>query len=389
VSHVEIRIPEEVFNRGSAKKFEKFVGDRVGKERAREILRAVLTDRVQQIAQRYVAAMRRQVIEILAIRHELARSYNEVIAHLSAGGRPESLPQRLRPEAFDEIFNRLQGAFDGLVDPQSFLEELGRSEPTPRATRQSRQAEDLSDSLRLLQRRYGATIEALPEGPRVQERVDGVHRLIADSRFEEATAALANLNHDLDLARNYLLESGTADRGAIEAEAAERGLSPDERTRLANREGLRIAPDDLIAEGSPELPLDQIEINRRPFLSLEDRAELAEILALARRGRKEAIDAGYRYERLVKRVMPKEELVDRHGRLPDLGQREITISGRDAGFGSQKIRQFWVDITDLGEIDLIVPELSPEALTHLRRIGRRAELRLGITVEIRVTVTAP
>jgi len=130
VTELEIRVPETVYRRPSVEHFEDFLSEKVGSEKAKGIVRSIVTDRIAELAQQYVAKMRRQVIEVLHIRNRLRAHYQEVIAHFARGGTPEALPARLQPAAFDALFSELAQAMDRLKTPESFLAGVREAEAT-------------------------------------------------------------------------------------------------------------------------------------------------------------------------------------------------------------------------------------------------------------------
>lgn len=129
MTEIRVPIPEVVFRRQSVESFREFLGrENVEPRRADGIIESIVSNRIGELAQRYVATMRRQVIEVLHIRQELRLRYRQVVEHLTMGGVSSKLPPHLEPAAFDAMFTRLSEAMDRLEPPEKFLEAVRQAE---------------------------------------------------------------------------------------------------------------------------------------------------------------------------------------------------------------------------------------------------------------------
>jgi hypothetical protein len=134
VTEIRVRIPDAVFHRESVNRFREFLvrgrdsREHIEPTRAEGIIQSIVTNRIGELAQRYVATMRHQVIEVLHIRQELRMRYREVMEHFTSGGASSKLPPHLEAAAFDEMFTRLSEAMDRLEPPEKFLEGVRQAE---------------------------------------------------------------------------------------------------------------------------------------------------------------------------------------------------------------------------------------------------------------------
>ncbi len=129
MTEIRVPIPEVVFTRQSVNSFREFLGrEHVEPTRAEGIIHSIITDRIGELAQRYVATMRHQVIEVLHIRQELRLRYRQVVEYLTMGGVSLKLPPHLEPAAFDAMFTRLSEAMDRLEPPEKFLQGVREAE---------------------------------------------------------------------------------------------------------------------------------------------------------------------------------------------------------------------------------------------------------------------
>lgn len=124
----------------------------------------------------------------------------------------------------------------------------------------------------------------------------------------------------------------------------------------------------------------EVRIFKDPFISEAHRAELNEILELAKTNPQEA---GNRFAKLTGKSEGWTEIAEvttvRHGRIGrrwDFGStKEITIEGRAGKMGGDKLDQLWFDLNERGVIDLTVPKLHPDAADQLARLaGEWAQL---------------
>jgi hypothetical protein len=124
----------------------------------------------------------------------------------------------------------------------------------------------------------------------------------------------------------------------------------------------------------------EVRIFKDPFISEAHRAELNEILELAKTNPQEA---GNRFAKLTGKSEGWTEIAEvttvRHGRIGrrwDFGRtKEITIEGRAGKMGGDKLDQLWFDLNERGVIDLTVPKLHPDAADQLARLaGEWAQL---------------
>ena len=103
--------------------------------------------------------------------------------------------------------------------------------------------------------------------------------------------------------------------------------------------------------------------------------------------------AGNRWQKLVAgdlKGADVQEMFRRPGRRMDIGTgHEVTIEGWKGPFGSSKLDQFWLDLRDLGKIQVTVPRLSKQASSQLSRLGAQAETEFGREVLILVRQTLP
>lgn len=162
------------------------------------------------------------------------------------------------------------------------------------------------------------------------------------------------------------------------------------RTRRPGRRRERIRPrlTRRRIEVLPEaIPTKRFAPFREPFRDAALRAEQDKILRLPDR-----FQAGREYQRLVARDLGATGLgpFSREGRIMDIGtHHEVTIEGMTGRFSSGKFDQLWIDLEDLGQIQLTVPRLSEEARSQLLRLGRQFELESGSEVLIIVRETLP
>jgi hypothetical protein len=239
--------------------------------------------------------------------------------------------------------------------------------------------EDLARARRLLDREF----EDSARKDFHKRWFDEVERLLKQGETDEAWRKLERqvkrLVDDVDQQR-----PGTDRAAALDDTGMQDRETPSQRLR--NLEGLRVAP-----EIDPQGPLLAVEQMTRSKAELPP-AFYKEQADLVANRRLSATELGIAYEALLKRYLPKESTIGRPGRRPDIGMAEITIEGVDSGLGRRKLRQLWVDITDLAAVRLYVPRMGPEAEHMVRRVAAEAEamikrdLRPGrqrrVTVEI-------
>jgi hypothetical protein len=157
------------------------------------------------------------------------------------------------------------------------------------------------------------------------------------------------------------------------------------REKLPQVEGLRVRPP---MTDVAQLPPSRFRTWEEGFHNDVDLAEYDRIMELAR---SDPQRAGRDYQRLAAGDLGASELQEfsrRPGRRMDIGPgNEVTIEGRDHGFGKGKLNQLWLDLMDLKQIKLTVPRLSEEARTQLGRLGGQAEEVLHEEVMIFVQQT--
>lgn len=115
-----------------------------------------------------------------------------------------------------------------------------------------------------------------------------------------------------------------------------------------------------------------------------------QILELARHDPRQA---GHQYQQLIAedlRAVDVQEMFRRPGRRMDIGNvKEVTIEGWRGPFSTNKLDQLWIDLRDLGRVDLTVPKLSRAAEDQLMRLKAQARQMLGREVSISIRETLP
>ena len=162
---------------------------------------------------------------------------------------------------------------------------------------------------------------------------------------------------------------------------------------------ISLGPEDRAGANTPELPPSRLRVFRSQV-----RSNLKQVhddaIALHQ---SDPQAAGHSFEQVVANDLNAAELQQSfgrpgstvgnrtvEGRRMDFGNRhEATLEGWNKGFGTTKLKQIWLDLIDLGQVQLTVPKLSAAARSQLARLGAQAESALGREVLIIVRETLP